>query len=300
MPPPPGIAGAAFFFGVSATMASVVIMRPAIEAASCSATLTTFAGSTMPASSMSTYCSVCASKPKVWDLFARTLPTTVEPSTPEFSAIWRIGASRALSTILMPDWTSAFSSLSLPIAALARHSSARNDAFLDGGLGRVHRVVDTILLFLNLDLGRTTDTDHRDAAGEFSQALLKFLLVVVRGGLLDLGLDLADARLNVGLLARAIDDRGVFLLDANLLGVAKHLERHVLKLDAKILGDQTASGQHRNILQHRLAAIAEARRLNRRDLETSAQLVDDQRGQSLTFDFLGDDQERLARLHHRL
>ena len=49
MPPPPGIAGAAFFFGASATMASVVIMRPAIEAASCSATRTTFAGSTMPA-----------------------------------------------------------------------------------------------------------------------------------------------------------------------------------------------------------------------------------------------------------
>src|SRR5580693_3300535 len=52
--PPPGMAGASFFFGVSATMASVVIIRPAIEAASCSATRTTFAGSTMPALSMST------------------------------------------------------------------------------------------------------------------------------------------------------------------------------------------------------------------------------------------------------
>ncbi len=47
----------------AATMASVVIMRPAIEVASCSATRTTFAGSTMPAFSMSTYCSVWASKP---------------------------------------------------------------------------------------------------------------------------------------------------------------------------------------------------------------------------------------------
>ena len=123
MPPPPGIAGAAFFFGASATMASVVIMRPAIEAASCSATRTTFAGSTMPAPNMSTYCSVCASKPKLWDLLAKTLPTTIEPSTPEFSAICRIGASRALSTILMPDWTPAFSSLSLPIAGSVRANS---------------------------------------------------------------------------------------------------------------------------------------------------------------------------------
>ena len=57
----------------------------------------------MPALSMSTYCSVWASKPKVWDLLAKTCPTTIEPSTPEFSAICRIGASRAFSTILMPD-----------------------------------------------------------------------------------------------------------------------------------------------------------------------------------------------------
>jgi hypothetical protein len=49
------MAGASFFFGVSATMASVVIMRPATDAASCRATRTTLAGSTMPAFSMSTY-----------------------------------------------------------------------------------------------------------------------------------------------------------------------------------------------------------------------------------------------------
>jgi hypothetical protein len=69
--PPPGMAGGSFFFGVSATMASVVIMRPATDAASCRATRTTFAGSTMPAFSMSTYCSVWASKPKVIGLDRR-------------------------------------------------------------------------------------------------------------------------------------------------------------------------------------------------------------------------------------
>ena len=36
MPPPPGAAGASFF-GASATIASVVIIRPAIDAAFCSA-----------------------------------------------------------------------------------------------------------------------------------------------------------------------------------------------------------------------------------------------------------------------
>jgi hypothetical protein len=49
MPPPgpPGIAGLCFF-GSSATIASVVINRPAIEAASCSAVRTTLVGSMMP------------------------------------------------------------------------------------------------------------------------------------------------------------------------------------------------------------------------------------------------------------
>jgi hypothetical protein len=31
----------------------------------------------------------------------------------------------------------------------------------------VHCVVDAILLFLDLDLGRTADADYRDAAREF-------------------------------------------------------------------------------------------------------------------------------------
>jgi hypothetical protein len=63
--------------------------------------------------------------------------------------------------------------------------------------------------------------------------------------------------------------------------------------------DHLAAGQDRDVLQHRLAAIAEARRLDGRDLQAAAQLVDDQRGQRLALDVLGDDQQRLAGLHHR-
>ena len=50
MPPPPGIGGAGgpFFGGASATIASVVIRRPAIDAAFCSAARTTLVGSMMP------------------------------------------------------------------------------------------------------------------------------------------------------------------------------------------------------------------------------------------------------------
>ena len=76
--------------------------------------------------------------------------------------------------------------------------------------------------------------------------------------------------------------------------------RDVLELDAEILGDHLAAGEDRDVFEHGLAAIAEARRLDGRDLEAAAQLVDDQRRQRLAFDVLGDDQQRLAALHHRL
>src|SRR5690606_12425528 len=52
MPPMPGAAGSSFF-GSSATMASVVIIRPAMEAAFCSAVRVTLVGSRMPNSTMS-------------------------------------------------------------------------------------------------------------------------------------------------------------------------------------------------------------------------------------------------------
>ena len=83
------------------------------------------------------------------------------------------------------------------------------------------------------------------------------------------------------------------------LALAEHVERHVLELDAEILGDQRAGAEDGDVLEHRLAAIAEARRLDRRDLEAAAQLVDDQGRQRLAIDVFGDDQQRLAGLHDR-
>jgi hypothetical protein len=57
--PPPGIAGASSF-GSSATIASVVIIRPATEAAFCSAVRVTLVGSRMPISTMSPYSPLAA------------------------------------------------------------------------------------------------------------------------------------------------------------------------------------------------------------------------------------------------
>src|SRR6478736_1941919 len=264
--PPPGMAGEPkSFFGLSATIASVVTSRPATEPASCRATLTTLAGSMIPFPIRSPYSPVWASKPKVGDLFSSTLPTTIEPSTPAFSAIWRIGASSALSTMLMPAWMSSLSpteGANRRLGAQQGDAAARHDALLDGRLGCVHRVVDAVLLLLDLDLGRTADADDRHAARQLGETLLQLLLVVVGGRVLDLRLDLRNPPLDVLLLAGAIDNRGVLLLDAHALGRAEHLKSHVLELDAKVLGDHRARGEDSDVFKHRLAAVAEARRLD--------------------------------------
>src|SRR5690606_5260824 len=93
-------------------------------------------------------------------------------------------------------------------------------------------------------------------------------------------------------------DRGVVLVDGHALGFAEHGDGHVLQLDAEIFGDHLTLGQDRDVLQHRLAAIAEARRLDRRDLEAATQLVDHQPGQRFALDVFRDDQQRAAALHH--
>src|SRR5690606_744006 len=166
------------------------------------------------------------------------------------------------------------------------------------GSGCVQGVVDAVLLLLDLDLGRAADAQDGDAAGQLGQALLQLLTVVVRGGVLDLTLDLADAGFDAVLLASAFDDGGVVLGDLDLLGLAEHVERDRLKLDAEVFRDDLAARQDGDVFQHGLAAVAEARSLDGGDAQAAAQLVDHQGGQGFAFDVLGDDQQGTTRLNH--
>ena len=164
----------------------------------------------------------------------------------------------------------------------------------------MHGVLDQVLLLLDLDLGGAADPDHRHAAGQLGHPLLQLLAVVVGCRLLDQPADLVAAALDVRLLAGAVDDGHLLLGDDHLLGAAQHVEGDVLELDAQILADHLAGGENRHVLEHRLAPIAEARRLDRRDLEAASQFVDHQRGQGLALDVLGHHQERPPRFDHRL
>ena len=151
-------------------------------------------------------------------------------------------------------------------ATRQRHASARDNAFLDCRAGRVHGVFDTSFLLFHLGLGRRAHFDHRHAADQFRQPLLQLLAVVVAGGLFDLAANLFHAAFDLAMLAFAFDNGGVVLVDGYLLGLPEVAHLDVFELDAQVFGDGLAAGQNGDVLQHGLAAIAEARGLDGRDL----------------------------------
>src|ERR1700747_1126763 len=146
-----------------------------------------------------------------------------EPSSPALIAIWRAGQDSALRTISTPVFWSSFL-----VRKPLRCSEARSRATPPPGT--MPSSTAATLSLLAAAPARPATGDPRDPARELGQPLLQLLTVVVRGGFLDLRLDLIDACFDVGLLAGAVDDGGVFLVDHHLLGAAKHGERDVLEL----------------------------------------------------------------------
>ena len=141
-----------------------------------------------------------------------TAATMTEPSWPAFSAIWRMGASSARRRMARRSLVT----LELELVERRdrlqqRGAAACDEALLDRRAGGRERVLDAVLLFLELDLSGRADLDHRHAAGQLGQPLLQLLAVVVGGGVLDLSLDLGHAALDRVSRAGAIDDGCVVL-----------------------------------------------------------------------------------------
>src|SRR4029078_11003595 len=229
----------------------------AIDAAFCSAERVTIVGSITPAATRSSTSPVSTFSPLPF--FAlRTSPTTTEPSRPPFCASCRRGSSRDRLMIAAPVRSSP-SDLARSIESLAftratppplgfaefdrvadvqeRDAAARHDALFEGRASGLQRVLDAVLLLLHLRLGGCADVDDGNAARELGQALLELLAVEVGVGVLDLGLQLLDAGLDVVRLAVGVDDRGVVLRDHDATGAAELRELRVLELEAHLLGD---------------------------------------------------------------
>ena len=124
------------------------------------------------------------------------------PSRPALTAICLSGSSSARATSLAPVASSPSSVLRelehLGLGTEQRDATTGDDALLDRGLGGLHRVLDAVLLLLELHLGGRTDLDDRHAAGQLRETLLELLAVVVGVGVVDLGADLVDPALDVG------------------------------------------------------------------------------------------------------
>ena len=98
--------------------------------------------------------------------------------------------------------------------------------------------------------------------------------------------------MDIFLVACAVNDRGVLTLDPYSPRAAEHVETDLVERDPELFGDHLAAGHHRDVLEHRLAAITKTGRLHRSDPEPAAQPVDDQCGQHLAFDVFGNDDQR--------
>ena len=120
------------------------------------------------------------------------------PSSPALAAMLRIGSSSARRRIFTPVCSSpsALTLVQRGDGVDQRHAAAGDDALLDRRAGRGQRVLDAVLLLLQLGLGRRADLDHRHAAGQLGQPLLQLLAVEVAGRRLDLRADLLDAALD--------------------------------------------------------------------------------------------------------
>ncbi len=120
------------------------------------------------------------------------------------------------------------------------HAAAGDDAFLDCRAGCVQSVLNTSLLFLQFGLGCGTHLDDGNAAHQLGQPLLELLLVVVRGGLLDLCTDLVHAAFDLDGIAAAVDDGGVVLVEGRVKEIRAQVEKSTSDYDKEKLQERLA------------------------------------------------------------
>ena len=107
---------------------------------------------------------------------------------------------------------------------------------------------------------------------------------------------MANTAFDLIVFTGAIDDGGVFLGDVDLLGRTHIFKRSFLEAQPDFFRNHRATGQHSDVCQHGLAAVAETRRLHGSYFDDAADGVHHQCRQRFAFDVLGHDQQRTAGL----
>ena len=175
-----------------------------------------------------------------------------------------------------------------------RGAAARHDALLDGGEGRVLRVLDAKLAVLELRLRRGANLDNGDAAGELRDAFRELLRVVDGVRLRELLLELRHANVDLVAGRRVRDERRRVVRDRHLPRVPERVDRRALDAEAQVLREEGRPGHDRDVLEEGLAAFAKSGGFDRRHVENAAELVHDERRERFAGDVLRDDEERVA------
>ena len=136
----------------------------------------------------------------------------------------------------------------------------------------------------------TCDDGH--ATGDLGQPLAELLAVPLGLGQLDLATQLRHSVSNGVFGAGAVDERRGVLGDDDPTSRPEHLEADLGELEADLRSHDLATGEHGHVFEHRLAAVAEAGRLDRRNGQAATDLVDHEGGERLTVDVLGHDHQR--------
>ena len=118
-----------------------------------------------------------------------------------------------------------------------------------------------MFLLFEFGLGGGADFDDGDAAGQFGLSLLELFAIEIGGGLGDLGFDLLDSGLDVGLGAFAFDDGGVIFVAGYPAGSAQVFHGNGIQFAADLFGNNLAAGQDGDIFQHGLASDRQSRGL---------------------------------------
>ena len=110
--------------------------------------------------------------------------------------------------------------------------------------------------------------------------------------------DFGNTRFDLGCVAEAVDDGGVFFTDFDAFGLTQVFQSGFFQRQADFFGNHHAAGQDGDVLQHGFAAVAEARGFNGNGFQDAADVVHHQSRQGFAFYVFSDNQERTAGFGH--
>mmetsp|Transcript_9899 Transcript_9899/g.32724 ORF Transcript_9899/g.32724 Transcript_9899/m.32724 type:complete len:223 (+) Transcript_9899:645-1313(+) len=174
-----------------------------------------------------------------------------------------------------------------------RGTAARHDAFLNRRERGVLGILDAQLPVLQLGFRRRADFDHGDAAAELGDSLRDLLRVVDGVGFRELLFELRDADVNLVSRRRVCDYGGGVVCDCYFPGVPEAVHGRGAGSEAEVAREERRAGDDGDVLQKRLASLAEPGGFNRGDVQDASDFVHHQCGEGFAGDVFGDDQKRV-------